>query len=766
MSVSFLVQVGVCLALFTLKPIHLNAAEHNDRQARTPIKMEPSPIDDLRLPPSWPFSTSNQLLDDNRNELSIRLKDDLFLSKGQPDQCKRSGEHTKSISALANCLETAGLAFLETGQLSHLEPTLLNLAKNNPLIYTNTPNDFSPDRYKARSVLTVYGAFYAFYYDRFEFTDADRKAVDQYFETQLQYLNMDDVGQRNEQVFCNPRNHANIGINKTGRADINTCESNRWKATIAQLLLGIRLQNETLFRRGIYNTRFMLLAFDEKGIFVPWATRGALALHYSNEVPRFLGKLTEIYHAIGYDFLAHTLENGLKVHQLFDLYFKVFNDKSILDKYAKRQYAQKGENYGEYLDRSTAEELKKWRLTKSAFARESMRYIETYRPDLHSLVDCNFNPRQTNGEPNRLVTSFSIIDPYEFYLSNFGDDTTEAEFCQTKRRKTITERETSYQRYYKLQNGLWSLKDSENTFRLASDPATAEFTAPVKNRAFIQIKSRDTELSSAAEFIEVTPSRTSIRWFIGQGAEQPFAQLQAKSNEAGRTCGYLHRRMWGNDWDMLPILVQTDNDYDLDYQICFHEHLLDNLESEQLNIYQMLIASAQQVANELSRNAPAYAELYEQTNDGWKLQGAQGAVKIDFFKKDAGQPSQKGQIAKGFLKVKIDGQIIEEGVEFFQFTTDDSTSPEQAMVWGIWEDAIPPLDQFNAINKKIEETCGIHFSMPNDVLVFVIQTNNDDTLSRQHCFLQEYVTQSNSDIAGLYRKLLGAAPEIFARIVE
>ena len=81
MNVSFMVQVGVCLALFTLMPIHLNAAEHNDRQARTPIKMEPSPIDALRLPPSWPFSTSNQLLDDNRNELSIRLKDDLFLKR-------------------------------------------------------------------------------------------------------------------------------------------------------------------------------------------------------------------------------------------------------------------------------------------------------------------------------------------------------------------------------------------------------------------------------------------------------------------------------------------------------------------------------------------------------------------------------------------------------------------------------------------------------------------------------------------------------------
>ena len=766
MRISFMAQVAVCLALLTIMPSHLKAAAYNDNQNRTPVNMAPSPIDDLRLPTEWPFISSNQMLDYNRKELSIRLKDDLFLSKGQSAQCERIGANTKSISGLASCLETAGLAFLESGQMSHLVSTFINLAKNNPLNYKNDPNDFSDARYQARSVLTVYGAFYAFYYEQFEFTEADRKLVDQYFETQLLYLNMDDVGQRNEQVFCDPRDHANIGIHKKGRADINTCESNRWKATIAQLLLGIRFQNETLFRRGIYNTRFMLLAFDEEGIFVPWATRGALAIHYSNEIPRFLGKLTEIYHALGYDFLAHRLENGLKVNQLFDLYFKVFDDKSILDKYAKRQYAQKGENYDEYLARSTADELKKWRLTKSAFARESMRYIQNYREDLHGLVECNFNPRQTNGEPNRLLTSFSIIDPYAVYLSTFEDGATDAEFCQAKLRETAAQRKKNYQRYYELSEGTWTLKDNENTFRFAFDPATAELTAPVKNRAFVTIKSKHSEISSAAEFIELTPNRTSIRWFVGQQAEPSFARLQAKSNEAGRKCGYLHRRMWGNDWNMLPILVQTDNEYDLDYQLCFHDYLINTLDEEQVKIYQMIFRSVQQVANGLTNDAPAYADIYEKTANGWRLKNGQASVKLDFLNRKEPDTEKRGQIARGFLRVAIDGKIIEEGVAFFELKSNDGNSVEQAMVWGIWDDAIPPLNQFNAINKTIEETCEVHFSMPNDLLVFVIQTNNEDTVKRQSCFLQEYINQPNSEVADIYLKLLGAAPKLFESAVK
>lgn len=84
-----------------------------------------------------------------------------------------------------------------------------------------------------------------------------------------------------------------------------------------------------------------------------------------------------------------------------------------------------------------------------------------------------------------------------------------------------------------MSEGTWTLKDNENTFRFAFDPATAELTAPVKNRAFVTIKSKHSEISSAAVFIELTPNRTSIRWFVGQQAEPSFARLQGQIKRSG-----------------------------------------------------------------------------------------------------------------------------------------------------------------------------------------------------------------------------------------
>ena len=405
------------------------ASGYDDVQKRTPVDMMSSPIDDLRLPAEWPFDPVNALSLLNREDLSSKLQGDFFLTNGRAERCSQIGEAGASLNEMASCIETMSLEFYRSGSMDHFEPMLINMAKTDPLTYVTKADDFSPKRYSARSLMSVYGAFYAYYYDFFEFDEATRQLVDGYFLRKLTYLNMDAVGERRKQRFCNPRSPKKIGLKKNGRADINTCESNRWKATIAQLLLGMRLKDETLFNRGIYNTKFMLLLFDEEGIFVPWATRGALALHYSNEVPRFLTKLTEIYHALGYDFLEHELETGLTVRDLYGTYFRIYDDKDILNKYAKRRYAEKGESYSKYKKRSTADELRRWNLTKASFARESMRYITRYRPDLEELIVCDFSVRLADGEPQRLVSSFSAIDSYEFYLANFPDDRRSEEFC-------------------------------------------------------------------------------------------------------------------------------------------------------------------------------------------------------------------------------------------------------------------------------------------------------------------------------------------------
>ena len=427
----FLVAQSASALTFKTK----NSSEHDDVQRRTPVQMQSSPIDALTLPNEWPFKPSNKLSLINRQHLSDELQDDNFLSGGQAGRCSEIGTSDSSPEQLASCIHVVALEFYRSGSMAHFEPTLVNIAKTDPLTYVTRANDFSPDRYNARAAMTVYGAFYAYYYDFFDFDSETRQLVDNYFERKLTYLNMDAVGEYNRQRFCDPRKPKRIGLKTDGRADINTCESNRWKATIAQLLLGMRLKNETLFQRGIYNTKFMLLFFDDEGIFIPWAVRGALALHYSNEVPRFLSKLTEIYHALGYDFLEHELETGLRVKDIYKTYFNIYDNKDILNKYAKRRYAEKGESYAQYQKRSTEEELRRWNLTKESFARESMRYITSYRPDLESLIACDFRLRDENNEPQRLVSSFSAIDSYELFLANFSDKQAPEEHCQKFRGK-------------------------------------------------------------------------------------------------------------------------------------------------------------------------------------------------------------------------------------------------------------------------------------------------------------------------------------------
>ena len=430
-----LALTAICLVVQSASALTFktkNSSEHDDVQRRTPVEMQPSPIDGLTLPEEWPFRPANELSTTNRQHLSVELQADNFLSGGQADRCSEIGTSDPSPEQLASCISTVALEFYRSGSMTHFEPTLVNIAKTDPLTYVTKANDFSSDRYDARAVMTVYGAFYAYYYDFFNFDAETRQLVDSYFERKLTYLNMDAVGEYKEQRFCDPRKPNRIGVKSDGRADLNTCESNRWKATIAQLLLGMRLKNEMLFQRGIYNTKFMLLLFDDEGIFIPWATRGALAISYSNEVPRFLSKLTEIYHVLGYDFLEHELETGLRVKDLYKTYFNIYDNKDILNKYAERRYAEKGESYAQYQKRSTEEELRRWKLTKESFARESMRYIKRYRPDLEGLIACDFRLRDEDNEPQRLVSSFSAVDSYEFHLGTFAKGQESEEYCYQK----------------------------------------------------------------------------------------------------------------------------------------------------------------------------------------------------------------------------------------------------------------------------------------------------------------------------------------------
>ena len=386
--------------------------ENNDRLS-SQISFQPGPLEELNVPSEWPFD-KNSLFMKRHKSLSIenngitnRTKTDcVFLLSNWE---KNSEEHRQKRGG-DGCIQKLGWWYYNTGDTEPIRDVILSWAINRKPTFDIYRDDFNPDQYDAIALIALFSSFYAVKYDEFELTRNERAAVDEFVLREMLDIPIDTVGESKNQIFCNPNKHELIGKRGSPRPDINTCGSNRWKVTISQLLVSLRFSNQELFEKGVYNTRFKLALFDEEGIYVTWATRGALAWEYSHDVTTMLSLLTEIYNSVGYNFLQHELDNGLFVHELFEKQFKIVDDVSILEKYAARQYAVKGTNYEAWKKLSNEEKVKNW--PKSSLAYSAQTYMNERDKSLFNLIDCDisvFSPSVV------AITNFNIVDIWELH---------------------------------------------------------------------------------------------------------------------------------------------------------------------------------------------------------------------------------------------------------------------------------------------------------------------------------------------------------------
>ena len=379
------------------------------------INFEESQLEKLIVPASWPFKEKSSFLEEHKkisfgdNGISEDIKNkcvELFTNWKKNNSSHRENR--------GSCDQKLAWWYYNSGDINPIKEVIYSWATKGKPEFDIYQDDFNPDHYDAIALLTIYSSFYAVKYEEFEFNEEERNLVDSFILNEMLTIPINTVGDPKNQFFCDPYKHDLIGRKNSPRPDINTCGSNRWKTTIAQLLVALRLGDQNLFNEGVYNTRFKLALFDDEGIYVTWATRGALAWDYSHDVTTMLSLLTEIYKSIGYDFLEYQLENGLYVKDLFSKQFEIVDDVSILDKYAKRQYAVKGTNYNKWKKLNNNEKLGIWPKTSVVYSAKS--YIQKYDKNLQKLIDCNtslFSP-STNA-----ITSFNLIDIWELhYLNN------------------------------------------------------------------------------------------------------------------------------------------------------------------------------------------------------------------------------------------------------------------------------------------------------------------------------------------------------------
>ena len=375
------------------------------------------PITKIVVPDHWPFSNN---ADQVKKFLIVKMREAFPDDIEAAQKCSKiftidwKQRNEAGLQARGSCMRRLPNLFHRNRDISLHAKTLLEVAKKDSVTGKVLSNNFSPDRYDAVSFVATNATFYAFHYDDFNYNAKERQIVNEYFSTKLKSLDMETVGNFSKRVVCDPKKQDRIGVKaETREVDINTCGSNRWKIAVGQLFFAIRSADQELLDLATYNVRFMLEVFDEEGIFVTWATRGALAWDYSHDVAPMLSMIAEGYHAVGFDFFQYKNRHGMSVKQLFDKQFEIVNDVSILEKYAKRQWATKGTSYRDWKKLSNQERTQDWPIEHLVYT--SPRYIERYRPDLMSLNPCENGPLDDDMEG---ITTFNIVDVKEIYLSN------------------------------------------------------------------------------------------------------------------------------------------------------------------------------------------------------------------------------------------------------------------------------------------------------------------------------------------------------------
>ena len=404
------------------------------------------PLNELSLPSDWQLSRYPASFDQERRLISAKTISDSTSSFWRPfaKGCydvmsnwqkslmwyvnnQEAAERSSAVTADAGsyrlvhvntCLDYyAQLPCMLGATPDELQSLILGWSKANPFKLPST-NDRHYDGkfYETVSVLSVLSAYYAVYYDEFDYTANERQQVDSFLSNWMLKLK---VRKRPESGFkvCHKGNvQTHVRLLHNDKTDANTCGSLVWKEMVGQLLLGLRLGNEKLFQAGVATTQWQLNFFDKTGIFTTWASKGASSMQYTGNLPTFLGLLTEIYASIGYDFMQHKIPNGLTIKQVMDRQVDIHQDHMVLADYALVGGAYKGVDADEFKESDSLTALHIAGTNMKTMVREMARYVDQYRPDLQHLRDRSYRPSDMHAQSIQILSNFHAIEPYKMYL--------------------------------------------------------------------------------------------------------------------------------------------------------------------------------------------------------------------------------------------------------------------------------------------------------------------------------------------------------------
>ena len=273
--------------------------------------------------------------------------------------------------------------------------------------------------YDLPSTIGTFAQFYAFWYDEIAFTPDERQRVDAYMtrkllEEKFLPISRDHNGPR---IKCDINDLSSIYSERTGT---NNCGNVRMKVAVGEIMLGFRLENQTLLDKG-HDDMYVVHAFiNEDGININHASRGGNTVNYSWEYTYYSSLLAEIYDSVGYDYLEHTLPRGAKVHEYLSFNYRLLKDFKLTAQWAKYDvgslwlpYSQiKNLSQEAYEKTDNGKNAYRWKDGDKEFVKAHTKFVKRYMPELYTFDVKNYMGSNFNDSPN-----FGV-HPYMLHLGN------------------------------------------------------------------------------------------------------------------------------------------------------------------------------------------------------------------------------------------------------------------------------------------------------------------------------------------------------------
>ena len=276
--------------------------------------------------------------------------------------------------------------------------------------------NFNPTAYNIPGVLATFITFYSANYDYFELNDIKREQINNYFVKKILEQNFDKTGD-GKNKFCPIMDPNSLSKD---RHNVNNCGSLGLRFAAAELALGITLQNDKIWKKGLWDLDYNLSMFNEDGFFIPHSAKGCRALGYLWDTSKLLSINSEILNLIGFNFLDYKMRHGKKVKFAYEQLFKQFEDVTITNYIAEKAIGSFAcgnkpyKTHDEFIKWEDRDGSGDWIPNKDNFINWSLRFVVENHPEW--INDKLLDDIKVHWQ----LGAYFSIQPMEIYNANFA----------------------------------------------------------------------------------------------------------------------------------------------------------------------------------------------------------------------------------------------------------------------------------------------------------------------------------------------------------